>query len=33
MGDVLATPDFPAVRLLDNCRVVEAPLLLNAGRS
>ncbi len=32
MGDVLATPDSLAVRLLEDCRVVEAPRLLNVRR-
>lgn len=32
VGDVLATPDSLAVRLLDHCRVVEASRQLNVGR-
>jgi hypothetical protein len=32
VGDVLAVPDPLAVRLLNHCRVVEAPRLLNVGR-
>ena len=32
VSDVFAAPDPLAVRLLDHCRVVEAPRLLNVGR-